>query len=269
MFTSVCDYLTILSLPQPSIPVIKAPLLLLFPLRSQEFPEKGNYFPPPSNRHNQGWGRPPPSNITADTPTVKLFIFTIFSSSFARFKNVYRAAKGGGGDMGLFGKGLGIGVRGCIMGSPSPPPHTPALRNPLTGLRAQVDSIWKAWLFQELLDQAGEWARKELRFHGWKAGKGQGTQDQGFWIWTSVEDSTPPLYKFGTNIPRKATQYMRIRSHLHRCPLKPFLTSFLSPEVQIQRALGSCFPHCLSKPSCWCLPKPCPPRPPPSAPRCS
>lgn len=94
-----------------------------------------------------------------------------------------------------------------------PAPHTPALGYPLTGLRAQVDSIWKAWLFQELLDQAGEGAREELRFHGWKQEKGQGTQDRGFWIRVSVEDSTPLLHKFGTNIPQKATQYMRIQSH--------------------------------------------------------
>lgn len=69
-----------------------------------------------------------------------------------------------------------------------------------------------------------ERARKELRFHGRKRGKGQGTQDQGFWV--SVEDSTLPLYKFGTNIPQKATQYKRIQSHLHPCPLNLSCHSF-------------------------------------------
>lgn len=117
-------------------------------------------------------------------------------------------------------------------GVPQPLSHTPALGHLLTGLRAQVDSIWKAWLFQELLDQAGERARKELHFHGGSGGmeKGQGTQDQGFWIWVSVEDSTPPLYKFGTNIPQKAKQHMEIQPHLPWCPLKPFLTAFFSPR---------------------------------------
>lgn len=61
-------------------------------------------------------------------------------------------------------------------GVPQPLSHTPALGHLLTGLRAQVDSIWKAWLFQELLDQAGERARKELHFHGgW--GDGERTGD--------------------------------------------------------------------------------------------
>lgn len=148
-----------------------------------------------------------------------------------------------GWEHGIVWKGAGHWSPWLYHGVPQPPPHTPALGHLLTGLRAQVDSIWKAWLFQELLDQAGERARKELHFHGWKGEKGQGTQDQGFWIWVSVEVSTPPLYKFGTNIPQKATQYMRVQSHLHQCPLRPFLMSFFSPEVQIQRLLGSCLPH--------------------------
>lgn len=61
-------------------------------------------------------------------------------------------------------------------------------------------------------------------------GERTGAQDQGFWTWVSVEDSTPLLYKFGTNIPQKAKQYMKIQPHLHWCPLKPFLTAFFSPR---------------------------------------
>lgn len=68
--------------------------------------------------------------------------------------------------------------------------------------------------------------------------KGQGTQDQGFWIWVSVEDSTPPLYKFGTNIPQKAKQHMEIQPHLPWCPLKPFLTSFFSPRGSNPKTSG-------------------------------
>lgn len=48
----------------------------------------------------------------------------------------------------------------AVSWGPPAPPHTPALGRPLTGLRAQVDSIWKAWLFQELLDQAGKGPEK-------------------------------------------------------------------------------------------------------------
>lgn len=148
-----------------------------------------------------------------------------------------------GWEHGIVWKGAGHWSPWLYLGVPQPPFHTPALGHLLTGLRAQVDSIGKAWLFQELLDQAGKGARKELHFHGGNWEEGQGTQDQGFWIWVSVEDSTPPLYKFGTNIPQKATKYKRIRTQLHCRPLKPFLTSFLSPEVQIQRPLGRCLSH--------------------------
>lgn len=69
----------------------------------------------------------------------------------------------------------------AVSWGPPAPPHTPALGRPLTGLRAQVDSIWKAWLFQELLDQAGKGPEKNYVSMGGSGEKDRGlkTKDSG------------------------------------------------------------------------------------------
>lgn len=104
---------------------------------------------------------------------------------------------------GIVWKGAGHWSPWLYHGVPQPPhTHTPALGRPLTGLRAQVDSIWKAWLFQELLDQAGKGPEKNYVSMG-GSGEKDGTQDQGFWIWVSVEDSTLPHTSLALTSHRK------------------------------------------------------------------
>lgn len=91
-----------------------------------------------------------------------------------------------------------------------------------------------------------------------------GAQDRGFWIWASVEDSTHPLIWHSD--PTESHTASEDLLPLYWCPSQPFLTLFFSPEAQTQGPLGSCLTRFLSNSSCWCLTKPSPPQPPPSAP---
>lgn len=126
---------------------------------------------------------PPPSNTTETHPTVKLLYLQYSLHLLPGLKMCTEPQRVGVGTWGYLER-AGHWSPWLYHGVPQPLSHTPALGHLLTGLRAQVDSIWKAWLFQELLDQAGERARKELHFHGgwgggWRKDRGLKTKDSG------------------------------------------------------------------------------------------
>lgn len=147
---------------------------------------------------------------------------------------------------------VGVGTWDCLergwalesvavsWGPPAPPPtHTPALGRPLTGLRAQVDSIWKAWLFQELLDQAGKGPEKNYVSMGGSGEKDRGlkTKDSGC-QWKTAPYPYTSLALTSHRKPHNTRGF----DHTSPVSLKPFLP-FFSPEVPIYKDLWAAASH--------------------------